>query len=176
MTLLALLADPRLTKTKREAPSSGQPKPTIEDCLKELNIDLAKRKKDAASPSIVEAKIGDLPSHRGNILQATRSNPGIKSIALATILEKRYAVRVHNAALRKFIDRDPDDMQPQGNVLAATGQKHKSWTDIADSNQERPSHVPVQAASERSDGQIGSLFETRRKLCSMTRSIGAKSL
>ena len=60
----------------------------------------------ASSSTIIEAKIGDLPSHRGTILQAIRSNPGIKSIALSTILEKSYAVRVHHAALRKFIDRE----------------------------------------------------------------------
>ena len=61
---------------------------------------------DIASRPIVEAKIGDLPSHRDSIVHAIRSNPGIKSIALATILEKSYSVRVHHAALRKFIDRE----------------------------------------------------------------------
>ena len=60
----------------------------------------------ASSSTIVEAKIGDLPSHRGTILQAIRSNPGSKSVALSTILEKSYAVRVHHATLRKFIERE----------------------------------------------------------------------
>ena len=60
----------------------------------------------ASSSTIIEAKIGDLPSHRGTILQAIRSNPGSKSIALSTILEKSYAVRVHHATLRKFIERE----------------------------------------------------------------------
>ena len=40
-----------------------------------------------APSSIIEAKIRDLPSHRDTILLAIRSNPGVKSIALATILE-----------------------------------------------------------------------------------------
>ena len=38
------------TKTKKGAPSSGQPKPTIEDCLKELKLDLAKSKKELNLP------------------------------------------------------------------------------------------------------------------------------
>ena len=60
----------------------------------------------ASSSTIIEAKIGDLPRYREMILAAIRANPGTKSIALATILEKSYAVRVHHAALRKFIDRE----------------------------------------------------------------------
>ena len=47
----------------------------------------------ASSSTIIEAKIGDLPRYRKMILAAIRANPGSKSIALATILEKSYAVR-----------------------------------------------------------------------------------
>ena len=60
----------------------------------------------ASSSTIIEAKIGDLPRYREMILAAIRANPGRKSIALATVLEKSYAVRVHQAALRTFIDRE----------------------------------------------------------------------
>ena len=60
----------------------------------------------ASSSTITDAKIGDLPRYRNNILSAIRDNPGKSAIALATILERNHSVRVHFQALRKFIARE----------------------------------------------------------------------
>lgn len=60
----------------------------------------------APSPTISEAKIGDLPRYRGTIIVAIRANPGKKAKALAAILAKDYAIKVHWDALRVYIDRE----------------------------------------------------------------------
>ena len=59
-----------------------------------------------ASSSIVDAKIGDLPAYRDRILQAIRNNPGSKGMALSAMIEKTYRVRIHHAALKKYIVRE----------------------------------------------------------------------
>ena len=53
-----------------------------------------------ASSSIIDAKIGDLPAYRDQILLAIRNNPGSKGMALSAIMEKTYGVRIHHAALK----------------------------------------------------------------------------
>ena len=59
-----------------------------------------------ASPSVVEAKIGDLPRYREQLLAAIRANPGKKAKLLAPIMLHDYAVSRHWKALETYIDRE----------------------------------------------------------------------
>ena len=85
-----------LWTTKRPMPHSSMPASSSSSAL--VAVAAAMPTTGVVAPSIVEAKIGDLPSHRDTIVQAIRGHPGMKSIALATLMEKSYAVRVHPAA------------------------------------------------------------------------------
>ena len=73
-----------LWTTKRPKPSSSMPSSSTSSSAAVASAS-AMNPPDATSRTIVEAKIGDLPSHRDTILQAIRGNPGLKELALATI-------------------------------------------------------------------------------------------
>ena len=83
-----------------------RPKPPVPKFAVAMASTSAASASTAASTTIIDAKIGDLPAHRERILLAIRSNPGSKAIALAAFLEKTYSVRVHFQALRKYIERE----------------------------------------------------------------------